>query len=116
VGNLKVRRDFSDVRDVVRAYALLLERGKPGEAYNVASGRGTSLEEIVRLLASFCSRPIRIAVERKRFRPGDVPVLYGSNRKLRRTTGWKPEHNLQTTLRDLYSYWKDTLRAQKRRD
>ncbi len=115
VGNLKVRRDFSDVRDVVRAYALLLEKGKPGEAYNVASGRGTSLEEIVRLLASFCSRPIRIVVERKRFRPGDVPVLYGSNRKLRRTTGWKPERNLRTTLRDLYFYWKENLQTRKGR-
>ena len=93
----------------------MLEKGKPGEAYNVASGRGTSLEEIVRLLASFCSRPIRIVVERKRFRPGDAPVLYGSNRKLRRTTGWRPKHNLRTTLRDLYSYWKDTLRVQKGR-
>jgi GDP-4-dehydro-6-deoxy-D-mannose reductase len=116
VGNLKVRRDFSDVRDVVRAYALLLEKGKPGEAYNVASGRGTSLEEIVRLLASFCSRPIRVVVERKRFRPGDVPVLYSSNRKLRRTTGWRPERNLRATLRDLFFYWKNNLQTRKGRD
>ena len=113
VGDLTVRRDFSDVRDIVRAYELLLEKGEPGEAYNVASGRTTSVKQMVRLLASFCSRPIRISVQRHRLRPGEVRTLYGSNRKLRRATGWRPEYGLETTLRDLYVYWRETLLSEK---
>ena len=70
MGNLKVKRDFSDVRDVVRAYYLLIEKGEAGEAYNVAAGRGISVQKIVEVLASFCSRAIRISVGRQRQRPG----------------------------------------------
>ncbi len=113
VGNLKARRDFSDVRDVVCAYELLLEKGDAGEAYNVASGRSTSAQQIVRVLASFCSRPIRITVQRQRLRPDEERALYGSIRKLQRTTGWKPEYNLKKTLRDLYLYWKGSLQEQR---
>ena len=102
----QIRRDFSDVRDVVSAYELLLEKGKPGEAYNVASGRPISVKKIVVSLASLSSRPVHILARRQRLRPGDVPVLYGSNRKLRRATGWKPAYNMETTLADLFEYWK----------
>jgi GDP-4-dehydro-6-deoxy-D-mannose reductase len=113
VGDLTVRRDFSDVRDVVRAYELLLEKGAPGEAYNVASGRGTSVKQIVRVLTSYCSRPIRISVQRRRLRPGETRTLYGSSRKLRAATGWKPRFSLRATLHDLYLYWKVTLQARE---
>jgi len=102
----QVRRDFSDVRDVVRAYELLLEKGKPGEAYNVASGRPISVKQIVVSLVSLSSRPIHLSAQRQRLRPGDVPTLYGSSRKLRRATGWKPAYNMQRTLGDLFDYWK----------
>lgn len=102
VGNLKARRDFSDVRDIVRAYELLLETGAPGEAYNVASGRGTSVRQVLRLLKSFCSYPIRMSVQRHRLRPTEGHTLYASNRKLRRATSWKPEYALRKTLSDLY--------------
>ena len=108
VGNLRAKRDFTDVRDVVQAYQLLLEKGKPGEAYNVASGQATSVWQIVRVLASFSSWRIRLSVQGQRFRPGDVRTLYGSSLKLRRATGWKPAYNLRTTLRDLYVWWKMT--------
>ncbi|PYU66845.1 MAG: hypothetical protein DMG49_20755 [Acidobacteria bacterium] len=101
-------RQIADVRDGVQAYQLLLEKGKNGEAYNVASGQATWVWQIVRVLASFSSWRIRLSVQGQRFRPGDVRTLYGSSLKLRRATGWKPAYNLRTTLRDLYVWWKMT--------
>jgi len=105
VGNLHARRDFSDVRDIVRAYVLLLQKGKPGEAYNVGSGRAVSLDEVLKILRSFCTRSIAIQTEETRFRRGEADVLYGSSRKLKQATGWRPEYDLKSTLRDLYCYW-----------
>jgi len=104
--DLDRRRDFSDVRDVVRAYELLIEKGQPGQAYNVASGRSISVRQIIQLLVSFCSRPIRISARRRARSSGDIPTLYGSSRKLRRVTGWKPAYNIRQTLGDLFEYWK----------
>jgi GDP-4-dehydro-6-deoxy-D-mannose reductase len=106
IGNIRVERDFSDVRDVVRAYELLLQRGGAGDVYNVASGRSVSIAEIVKHLQSYCPRPFQVDVEQKRVRSGEVLNMYGSNRKLCRTTGWKPEYPLAQTLRDLYEFWK----------
>ena len=106
VRSSEVRRDFSDVRDVVRAYAMLLEKGKPGEAYNVASSKPISVRQIVLALTSLASRPIRIAAVRQRRAPADVSTLYGSNRKLRRATGWKPEYTMRRTLQDLVEHWR----------
>lgn len=106
IGNIRIERDFSDVRDVVRAYELLLHRGAPGEVYNVASGRSVSIAEIVKHLQSCCPRSFQVDVEQKRVRSGEVSKMYGSNRKLRRVTGWKPEYSLAQTLRDLYEFWK----------
>ena len=111
VGDLTVRRDFSDVRDVVRAYVLLLEKGRPGEAYNVGSGRTTPVRQIVKLLMGFSPLPIRVSVQSHRLRPGEARTLYGSNHKLMRHTSWKPKYNLETTLRDLYVHWKEVLQA-----
>jgi GDP-4-dehydro-6-deoxy-D-mannose reductase len=109
VGNTRVQRDFADVRDVVRAYELLLERGTPGEAYNVASGRSVSVAQIVRQLRALCRQPLRVEVQQKRLRAGEAGRLYGSNRKLRRATGWKPEYALSRTLKDVFGYWKASL-------
>jgi len=100
------QRDFSDVRDVVLAYELLLQKGEPGEAYNIASGRAISVRQLVRVLISFCSRPIRISLQHQQVRSGDIQSLYGSNRKLQRATGWKPAYNIRQTLQDLFEYWK----------
>jgi GDP-4-dehydro-6-deoxy-D-mannose reductase len=116
VGDVTMRRDFSDVRDVVRAYILLLQKGKVGQAYNVASGRAVSLREVLVILHSLCPRDVKIEVEQQRLRRGEADVLYGSNRKLKRTTGWRPKYDLSTTLRDLYAYWKETLRKGNDRD
>lgn len=112
IGNTRVVRDFSDVRDVVRGYSLLLERATPGAAYNVCSGRGVSVGQIVRHLQSLCGRPFRVKVEAQRVRPGEAAKLYGSNRKLRRATGWKPVYNLESTLRDLFLHWKALLQTE----
>jgi GDP-4-dehydro-6-deoxy-D-mannose reductase len=111
IGNIRLERDFSDVRDVVRAYELLLHRGAAGDVYNIASGRGVAIAEVVKHLRSCCRRPFQIDVEQKRVRSGEVVKLYGSNRKLRRATGWKPEYSLSQTLHDLYAFWKSAAAA-----
>src|SRR5437588_837718 len=93
VGNLKARRDFSDVRDVVCAYVLLMRKAKPGETYNVGSGRAVSLREILEIVRSFCPRQVQIEIERERLRRGEADVVFGSNGKLKQATGWRPRCN-----------------------
>ncbi len=109
VGDVSVRRDFQDVRDVVRAYVLLMSKGEPGHAYNVSSGRAVSLRSILAILRRFCSHRVRIGVERQRLRQGEAQVLCGSNHKLRERTGWRPRWDLETTLSDLFVFWKEKL-------
>ncbi len=109
VGNLTVARDFTDVRDVVRAYLLLMERGRAGEVYNVCSGRAYPLQEILDCLLSMSSRKIKIEVEPKKLRKIDLPRLLGSNRKIKKDVGWKPEIPLEKTLADLLEYWRIVL-------
>jgi GDP-4-dehydro-6-deoxy-D-mannose reductase len=109
VGNTRAQRDFSDVRDVVRAYEFLLQHGEPGAAYNICSGHSVSIAQILRHLRTFTRRPFRVEVQQKRLRSGEAPRLYGSNRKLRRDTGWKPEYSLAHTLQDVYTHWKTAL-------
>lgn len=109
VGNVHARRDFSDVRDIVRAYVLLMRKGKPGEAYNVGSGQAISIRHILSILKSLCSRKIQVIVEDQRLRRGEADILYGSNRKIMHATGWTPRIELETTLKDSYLYWKEIL-------
>lgn len=109
VGNTRVQRDFSDVRDVVRAYELLLERGHPGAAYNISSGRGVSISEVVKQLRRLSRQRFQVEMQQKRVRAGEAARLYGSTRSLRRDTGWKPEYPLTRTLQDVYAYWKAAL-------
>jgi GDP-4-dehydro-6-deoxy-D-mannose reductase len=111
VGDISVRRDFCDVRDVVRSYELLLERGRAGEAYNVGSGRATSLREIVDVLVSFSRVPISVEVQAERLRRDDPAATYLSIEKIQRDTGWVPEYKLDETLRDLSVYWQRNLTA-----
>jgi GDP-4-dehydro-6-deoxy-D-mannose reductase len=106
VGNLALRRDYSDVRDVVRAYALLMAKGKPGEIYNVCSGRAVSLEWILKKLLSFSRRKVAYAVDPDRVRKVDIPYLAGDNGKLRQATGWAPRIPLDQTLRDILDFWR----------
>jgi GDP-4-dehydro-6-deoxy-D-mannose reductase len=106
VGNVRIRRDYLDVRDVVRAYALLMRRGKAGEVYNVASGGAPALGDILRTLLSFTERKIVVRVDAARMRKSDIPYLAGSNAKIKARTGWSPRIPLERTLRDLLNYWR----------
>ena len=106
VGNVRIRRDYLDVRDVVRAYALLMRRGKAGEVYNVASGSAPALGAILKTLISFTERKIAVRVDEARIRKSDIPYLAGSNDKIRARTGWTPRIPLERTLRDLLDYWR----------
>ena len=98
VGGLDPVRDLGDVRDVVRAYRLLAERGEPGEAYNVCTGRGVSVAEVAERLLRLSQRALRLAVDPSLVRPVDVPRLVGDPSKLRAATGWEPEIPLDDTL------------------
>ena len=100
VGNLSARRDFTDVRDVVRAYRLLVIDGEPGEAYNVCSGRDVAVSEIAKILLDLAKFPMSLEQDDRLFRPVDLPVQRGDNAKLRATTGWAPEIDLTDTLTD----------------
>lgn len=107
VGNLAVRRDLTDVRDVVRAYHLAALKAKPGQVYNVCSGRSRSLRDCLARLIAQSRCAIRIKKDPARFRPADLPQLLGSNRKFCRATGWRPVVPLDKTLRDLLDHWRD---------
>ncbi len=100
-GNLAAVRDFLDVRDVVRAYLLLLERGASGEVYNVASGTGHRLSDCFEMLARIIGVDARAEQDAALLRPGDIPVLIGDATKLRNATGWSPEIPFERTLQDL---------------
>lgn len=102
VGNLGVARDFSDVRDVVRAYRLILEGGRAGEAYNVGSGRALPLGELLETVTGFCSQPIEVEVDPALIRPTDTPSIRCDYSKLRGELGWEPEHRIEGTLREMY--------------
>jgi GDP-4-dehydro-6-deoxy-D-mannose reductase len=101
VGSLDIVRDMCDVRDVVRAYRLLVERGTPGEAYNVCSGRGVSVRELADAMLAMSDAPLELVVDPELVRPVDVPRLVGSPAKLGADTGWQPEISLEQTLGDV---------------
>jgi GDP-4-dehydro-6-deoxy-D-mannose reductase len=111
VGTLDTRRDFTDVRDVVRAYRLLAERGEAGDVYNVATGVDTPVQDIADTLVSLSTRPIRLVPDPALMRPADIPVLRGDASKLHALTGWKPEIPLATTLADLLEDWRHRVRG-----
>jgi GDP-4-dehydro-6-deoxy-D-mannose reductase len=109
-GDLSPRRDFTDVRDVVRAYRLVVERGEPGEVYNVCSGRDVAIQEIADMLAASSTVPVRFEVDASRLRPVEIPVVRGDNAKLRAATGWEPDIPLEQTLADILDWWRRRLR------
>ncbi|NIM58968.1 MAG: NAD-dependent epimerase/dehydratase family protein [Candidatus Aminicenantes bacterium] len=106
VGNLNGKRDFTDVRDIVKAYVLLLEKGRRGEVYNVCSGKAAALREILDLLLSFSSQKIEVQVDSSKLRKADIPLLLGDNQKLKKETSWEPEISLKQSLSDLLEYWR----------
>jgi GDP-4-dehydro-6-deoxy-D-mannose reductase len=101
VGNVTARRDFTDVRDVVRAYRLLAQHGQAGEAYQVCSGQEVSIEEIAARLLRLAGVALELEVDPELFRPVEVPVLLGDPSRIAAATGWKPEYDLDQTLADV---------------
>lgn len=108
VGNLAARRDYLDVRDVVRAYRLLVERGEPGRAYNVGAGTAQSMEALVEVLVELSGTGARLEVDPARFRAVDLPLLCGDPSALR-ALGWAPERSLRQTLADLLAHEEEAL-------
>lgn len=110
VGNLDAQRDFSDVRDVVRAYIALAERGQPGEAYLICSGQPVSIHYLLNTLIEAAGISVEVSYDPARMRPSDTPCLYGSYAKIKRDTGWQPEIHLRQALNDALADWLDRLK------
>lgn len=106
VGNLDAIRDFTDVRDMVRAYWLAVTKATPGEVYNIASGVGISIRELLDRLIALCKVPVEIEIDPERLRPSDVEILVGDNSKFCAETGWKPQIPFDQTLSDMLEYWR----------
>lgn len=113
VGNLDAKRDYCDVRDIVKGYWLALEKGQPGEVYNLASGRTWAIREVLDYLLSMSSAKIDVQQDPKRMRPSDVPLLCGDGSLFSKLTGWEPKIPFTETLKDLLDYWRISLAVDK---
>lgn len=109
VGNLSAERDFTDVRDVVRAYALLIQKGSAGETYNVGSGHAVSIREILDMIISLSDKEIKVEVDPNKLRPVDVPIIEADTRKLKAATGWEQTISLQQTIEETLDYWRERV-------
>lgn len=110
VGNLEAVRDFTDVRDMVRAYWLAVTKAKPGEVYNLATGVGITIQELLDRLLALSTAKVKVEQDPERMRPSDVVRLIGDSSKFRRDTGWEPQVPFEKTLRDTLQYWRDRLK------
>jgi len=109
VGNLEAERDYTDVRDMVRGYLMAVERGEPGEVYNICSGKAIKIKKVLEILLSFSKVKVEIKEDPNRLRPSDVPILLGDNSKFIQKTNWKPQYPLEKTLEDLLNYWREKI-------
>ena len=107
VGNLSARRDFTDVRDVVRAYGMIIEKGTAGETYNVGSGHAIAIQEILDKILEESTAEISVEKDPSKFRPVDVPVIEANTNKLREATGWEPQIPLTQTIKETVNYWRN---------
>ncbi len=113
VGNLDSVRDFTDVRDVVRAYWLAVKKGRAGEVYNIASGRDNTIRDLLDRLLKLSTTKVEVEVDPDRLRPSDVVMLIGDASKFRDDTGWEPKIPLDQTLEDLLEYWRERIGQEK---
>jgi len=113
VGNLNAQRDWSDVRDVVRAYWLGVQKCTPGEDYVIASGKARTIQSMLDFLLSLSKKKIEVQIDPERLRPSDVDILHGDSTKFQRATGWKPEIPFEKTMEDLLNYWRQIMRERK---
>jgi GDP-4-dehydro-6-deoxy-D-mannose reductase len=109
VGNLTSARDYTDVRDAAAAYCAALERGEPGEAYNLGTGEARTGQFVLDRLLEMSSTEIRVEADPKRFRPVDLPRIVCDGSKFRRATGWQPAISIETSLRDTLDYWRTEI-------
>jgi len=106
VGNLEAKRDFTDVRDMVRAYWLALEKGEPGDVYNLGTGKAMAMGEMLDMLLALTKVKVKVQLDPERLRPSDVPILLADPGKFKALTGWAPVIPLEQTFRDLLDYWR----------
>ena len=111
IGDLSARRDFTDVRDVVRAYRLLMDKGEPGEVYNVCSGVDLAVQDLADQMLAQAQIPLRFETDEDLLRPVEVPVLRGSHDRLSDATGWEPEIPISQTLTDLLEDWRQRVNS-----
>lgn len=109
VGNLSAKRDFTDVRDVVRAYGLLMEKGQAGETYNIGSGHAIAIEDILKMIVANSNADISVEVDPAKLRPVDVPIIEADITKVSQATGWKREIELEQTIRETLDYWRESI-------
>jgi len=109
VGNLEAKKDFTDVRDMVRGYWLALDKGEPGKVYNICSERAIHIKGLLNHLLELSSRKVEIMKDPNRMRPTGNPILQGDSSKFRKRSGWKPEIPLDKTLKDILEYWRKVL-------
>jgi len=112
VGNLEVKRDFTDVRDMVRAYWLILQHGQPGDVYNIGTGVAHSIREVLDILLSLSPVSIQVEPDPARFRPSDMLISVCDATRLRALTGWSPVIPLAQTLRDVLDFWRSKIQSQ----
>ena len=110
VGNLEAERDFTDVRDMVRAYHLVVTMGEPGEVYNIGYGKGLSIQWVLDTLIAMSNVKVEVRQDPARMRPSDIPSLVCNPTKFRTLTGWQPTIPIEATLRDVLDYWRETVR------
>lgn len=108
-GNIESRRDFTDVRDMVRAYWLAAEKGAPGEVYNISSEKAYSIKEMLKKLIAMAKTEIKIEIDASRLRPQDTIIKLGDSQKFRRLTGWRPEIPIEQTLRETLDWWREMV-------
>jgi len=106
VGNLEARRDFTDVRDMARAYRLVMSLGEPGSVYNIGSGQARSIQELLDILLHHTEAPIQVQVDPARMRPSEVPIFVCNPARVRATTGWEPQISFEETLVDVLDDWR----------
>jgi len=106
VGNLEAQRDFTDVRDMVKAYWLALEKCEPGEVYNICRGQAWPIQQVLDMLLGMTRAKIEVRQDPARLRPSDVPILLGDNSKFVKATGWQPTIPFEQTLRDMLEHWR----------
>lgn len=106
VGNLMAKRDFTDVRDIVRAYAMVIEKGQPGEVYNIGSGKSYVIGDVLDMLLLYAKNNITVETYPELFRPADNPEFVCNAGKLHDLTGWQPEISLERSLKDILDYWR----------